>query len=48
LTAFRAALFADVQMDFQPLVSSFVVSSILLVVGVAIFQRAQADFAEKM
>lgn len=48
LSAFRAALFADAQMDFQPLVSSLVVSSILLVVGVAIFQRTQAGFAEKM
>lgn len=48
LTAFRAALFSDVQMDFQPLVSSLVVSSILLVLGVAVFQHAQAGFAEKM
>lgn len=48
LTAFRAALFADVHMNFQPLVASLVVSSILFVVGVATFQRAQAGFAEKM
>jgi len=48
LTTFRAALFADIQMDFHPLLSSLVVSIILLVVGAAIFQRAQAGFVEKM
>ena len=48
LTAFRAALFADVRMDYQPLVASLVVTCVLLVAGIAVFQRAQARFAEKM
>lgn len=48
LTAFRAALFSDVRMTYEPLVSSLVVSSVLFFVGIWLFQRAQAGFAEKM
>lgn len=48
LGAFRSALFADVEMNFRALFSSLFVSSILFVVGVSLFQRAQANFVEKM
>jgi lipopolysaccharide transport system permease protein len=48
LSTFRAALYADSQLDVQSLVSSLIVSIILFIVGAVVFQRAQTRFAENL
>lgn len=48
LMAFRAALFSDLTPDYVAFFHSFVVSGILLLVGVVIFQRMQVLLAERM
>jgi lipopolysaccharide transport system permease protein len=48
LMAFRAVLFSGVQPDYPALVHSMIVSVVLLVIGMMVFQRVQATLAERM
>lgn len=48
LMAFRAVLFSGVQQNYQWLMHSMIVSVVLLIVGMTVFNRMQAMLAERM
>jgi lipopolysaccharide transport system permease protein len=48
LMAFRSALFAGFQLTWAPWIYSWVITIVICVVGVAVFQRAERDIADRL